>query len=263
MGDRIFEPYWAVNRHSSGACELLFVLAGRVCTVMPGRRRFSTGPGGIVLIPPGTRHRDEFDPQTGLSVFMITFRWRDASAYFSLLPCLDGLAAGDASVRHDVKILMARMRALLHSGTESDRLLARACLLDLLLTVLHAQLRRRTAGSRRDNGAGQRRRRLMLMARRYLDEHYAEEISLEIIAGKLGISPFYLSHLFSQESDFSLSAYLAELRMRQAERLLLTGRYSIKEAACAVGFRDGNYFAKVFRRHFGMTPGAVRNRVKT
>ncbi len=58
MGDKIFEPHWAVHNHQSGHCELLLVVEGWVRTVFYRRRSFTTAPGGFVLIPAGIRHRD-------------------------------------------------------------------------------------------------------------------------------------------------------------------------------------------------------------
>ncbi|MCA1807900.1 MAG: helix-turn-helix transcriptional regulator [Kiritimatiellia bacterium] len=256
IGDRIFEPYWAIHDHCAQNCEFLMVTEGRLRTRL-GRRRFETGPGDVALIPPGKRHRDEFDPQQVLKIFMVSYHWQDAARYFKMLPHCAGMPLS-TNARHEVESLVTRMRSLLHSGTQTDRLLCRACLLNLLLTILHDQMQHNTQAGDHTPGA-RHRHALMLKARHYLDKHYTEEISLEHIARTLQISPFYLSHLFSQENDFSLMEYLTNLRMQKAKLLLQGGRHSIKEAAYAVGYNDGNYFTKVFRRHFGFTPRDLRD----
>lgn len=258
MGDKIFEPHWAVHNHQSGHCELLLVMEGWVRTVFYRRRSFTTAPGSFVLIPAGIRHRDEFDLALGMKVFMVVFRWQHDREYFQRLP-LDVCRAMPPAARRSVAALCDQLRDRLAAGADADRLLARAHLLTILFTVLHALLTRGSAAGRpAAAGRNNHSRTLMLQARAYLDAHYAAEISLEQIARHLRISPFYLSHLFSRENDFSLLEYLTNRRMQQAKLLLQSGKHSIKEAAHAVGYHDGNYFSKVFHRHFGFAPRDLR-----
>ena len=257
MGDKIFEPHWSLHNHRANTCELLLVMEGRIRTLFYRRRGFTTAPGGFILIPAGTRHRDEFDLAQGMKVFMVVFRWQHDREYFKMLPPDAGRAVS-AETRRAVANQCDHLRDRLASGTDADRLLSRAHLLTILLTILHAHL---TAGPGRrgpDRDGAPHGRELMLQARAYLDAHYAGEISLEQIARHLHISPFYLSHLFSRESDFSLVEYLTNRRMQQAKLLLQSGRQTIKEAAYAVGYKDSNYFSKVFHRHFGFAPRDLR-----
>jgi AraC-like DNA-binding protein len=257
MGDRIFEPHWATTPHASGHCELLFVIEGRVRTVLGRGRGFVTEPGGIVLIPRDARHRDVFDLDRGLRVFLVFFRWAHDRDYFALVPP-SAVHRMASDVRSQVDRLVGRLRRLIESGTEADRLLARSHLLTILLLILHGHVSAGRRAARPRVAAGRHRHALMQRAREYLDAHYAEEISLERVAESLQVSPFYLSHAFSQEHDFSLMEYLTDRRMRQASQLLQSGTRNVSEAARAVGYKDGNYFAKVFRRHFGFAPSELR-----
>ena len=256
MGDQIFDPCWT-SPHSSDSCELLFVIEGQLRTVLYRRRGLETKPGGIVLIPEHTRHRDEFDLDRELKVFLVFFRWQHSQEFFKLAPpaAIHRMSPG---VRRQVGALCGRLRLLIESGTEADRLLARGYLLTILLLLLHGHLGAGHRLSGHSAATGRHRRALMLRARQYLDDHYAEEISLERLAETLKISPFYLSHLFSQEADFTFMEYLTHRRMGEARRLLEAGGHNVSETACAVGYRDANYFAKVFRRHFGLAPHEIR-----
>jgi AraC-like DNA-binding protein len=97
----------------------------------------------------------------------------------------------------------------------------------------------------------------MLQARQYLEAHFAEPLSLEGIAAALGVSAYYLSHVFSEENDFTLFASLTHLRMEKARALLQDGQMTVAEVARAVGYDNSNYFSKAFRRHFGVAPRAA------
>ena len=100
---------------------------------------------------------------------------------------------------------------------------------------------------------------LMAKAKAYVDKNYGKQISLDEVASDLKVSTFYLSHIFSTESDFSLFSYLTNLRMQKARKLLIKGELNVSEVAYAVGYNDGNYFSKIFKKHFGYPPTDLYN----
>jgi two-component system, response regulator YesN len=95
---------------------------------------------------------------------------------------------------------------------------------------------------------------------RFINEHSAEDISLEDIAGRLHVSSSYLSTLFAKEVGTNYSAYLRALRIRKAKDLLLEGRRKVYEIASDVGYHDAKYFCRVFKEVTGMSPGAYLHR---
>ena len=99
---------------------------------------------------------------------------------------------------------------------------------------------------------------LIQEARSYVQTHFSEPVTLTRVADYLKISTFYLSHLFSRETGFTLSSYLTQIRMDEAVRLLSDPTYKIEEVAYAVGFENPNYFGKVFRKIFYQSPSQFR-----
>jgi two-component system response regulator YesN len=91
-----------------------------------------------------------------------------------------------------------------------------------------------------------------------LEGHYPEEVSLTGIASELHVSSFYLSHIFRQSTGITFSEYLTKLRMDEAKRLLEVTDLPVVEVAARVGYREPNYFGRVFKRVNGMTPLAWR-----
>ena len=224
-------------------------------SVKLGKNRIEAGPGDTVLLPIGTMHRDEFDLSVGLEVFYVFFNWRPSKDYFRIVP-LKGVTRFSAPVSAEIGKLCDRMQISLEAGTKTDQLLIASYTHNILLLILRETLR---ANERKDHANHLHHgRALLLKAREYIDRHYAEQISLDHIADALRISPFYLSHLFSRESDFSFVEYLTQARMRKAKELLSSGAKNVSEAAYAVGYNDSNYFSKVFHRYFGVSPHAVR-----
>lgn len=91
-----------------------------------------------------------------------------------------------------------------------------------------------------------------------IDTRIAQALSLEIIAREIGISPNYLGQLFTQATGKRFRDYLTARRMDRAKELLLHTPLRIYEVAQQVGIHNAQYFASVFHKHHGVTPGALR-----
>ena len=87
---------------------------------------------------------------------------------------------------------------------------------------------------------------------------YMEDLSLEEIAGRVCLTPAYVSYIFRQETGESLIKYLTDYRMHQAKNLLEQGRMKIVEVGKACGYPNQSYFNRLFRNRFGMTPKQYR-----
>ena len=93
---------------------------------------------------------------------------------------------------------------------------------------------------------------------RYLQEHLAEEISLSVLAEQFHLNPQYISQLFKSEIGVNFLAYLTNIRMEKAKKLLLTTSASIAEVAERSGYGDYRVFTKVFKKSEGITPSQYR-----
>lgn len=88
----------------------------------------------------------------------------------------------------------------------------------------------------------------------FMEQNYSRDISLNDVAGDLGMNAIYLSQLFKKETGSTFSAYLTKVRMNQAIRLLRTGEYKIYEVSEMVGYQTVQYFSKVFKKETGKNP---------
>lgn len=94
----------------------------------------------------------------------------------------------------------------------------------------------------------------------YLDKHFYKSVSLETVAEHVGLSPFYFSKLFREEAGITFIDYLTRLRIKEAKRLLLETDHSLKRICFEVGYRDPNYFSRVFKKTIGMSPSDFRRK---
>lgn len=85
-----------------------------------------------------------------------------------------------------------------------------------------------------------------------------EEISLSVLADKFHLNPQYISQLFKSEIGVNFLAYLTNIRMEQAKKLLLTTSLSIAEVSERSGYGDYRVFTKVFKKSEGITPSQYR-----
>ena len=100
--------------------------------------------------------------------------------------------------------------------------------------------------------------RLVEIAMEYVQEHYYEKISLTDVAGKIGVTPGYLSTLFQKQLDQGFVDFLNGIRIARACAYLEQNYLKTYEIAYKVGFRDEKYFSKVFKKVKGCSPSEYK-----
>ena len=100
-------------------------------------------------------------------------------------------------------------------------------------------------------------------ARKFIEEHSDEELSLRRVAKAVNIHPNYLSERFKQVTGMNFVDYVARTRFEKACKLLHDGGVRISEIAFAAGFQSLSQFNRVFKRLCGKSPTQFRatNRV--
>ena len=93
---------------------------------------------------------------------------------------------------------------------------------------------------------------------RYLQEHLSEEISLAVLADEFHLNPQYISQLFKNEIGVNFLAYLTNIRMERAKKLLLTTDLSVADISEQSGYGDYRVFTKGFKKAEGVTPSQYR-----
>ena len=114
------------------------------------------------------------------------------------------------------------------------------------------------AALRRSKRLGNEVQRVVRQTMANIHEHYAEPLSREELAGRVGLSDRYLTRCFRQETGVTPITYLNRYRIRQARMLLERDELSVTEVAFATGFSDSNYFGRVFRAEVGVSPRAYQ-----
>lgn len=92
------------------------------------------------------------------------------------------------------------------------------------------------------------------MAKKYIEEHYFEDISLYDLGKHVNMNSAYLSRIFKQKTGKNFLDYLTDIRIERAKEIIRSGRFKVSEIASAVGYRSVSYFGKIFKSITGYTP---------
>ncbi|MFD2215600.1 response regulator transcription factor [Metabacillus endolithicus] len=96
----------------------------------------------------------------------------------------------------------------------------------------------------------------------YIEEHYAEPLSLSDVANTFHFNPSYLSSYFATHNKEGFNEYLNKIRIEEAVKLLLNTTTPISEISGLVGYSDHSYFCKVFKKQKGLSPSQYRRNQK-
>lgn len=94
----------------------------------------------------------------------------------------------------------------------------------------------------------------------FVHAHFAQDIPLSALATVAGLSSYHFARLFKQSTGLAPHQYLVQVRVERAKALLIQSRESVTSIALQVGFCDQSHFATHFKRAYGVTPRAFRQR---
>ena len=96
----------------------------------------------------------------------------------------------------------------------------------------------------------------------YFWDHLNEEITLESVLKRFSVNKNTLNDAFNNEVSMSCMAYLEDLRVNRAKKMLQFGDETVSEISQICGYDDTSYFSKVFKKHTGQTPSEYRRQMK-
>ncbi len=104
---------------------------------------------------------------------------------------------------------------------------------------------------------------VILLIRDFIIKNYADpNLSVKSIGEYANLSTSYLCTFFKSETGSTLNQYITEFRIKKAKQLLADPRNKISEIGNQVGYNDGNYFGKSFRKYTGLSPSEYRDQVQ-
>ena len=113
----------------------------------------------------------------------------------------------------------------------------------------------------RDGHSKKKYSKLLEDAKAFIDKNYKhDDMSLNMVAAQVNISPSYFSTIFSNEMGQTFVEYLTYVRLEKARELLMCSNMRTAEIGYEVGYKDSHYFSYIFKKVVGCSPKEYRNR---
>ncbi len=246
----------AYPRHSHDYYVISLIERGRQSFTHKGTK-YLTPPGGVILINPGAVHTGEAVDEQGFelrSLYPTTSQMQIAvyelTGRHQMLPFFNEVRVDH---RWATKSVLALHQALSEGANRLE------CESRFIRTM--AQLIKRYADISSTEEQPGKEKRAIQQARRYIDERFAQGISLNELAQHVALSPYYLLRVFRHEVGMPPYAYLESVRIRQAQRLIETGK-PLAEVAIEVGFSSQSHMTRCFKKIIGATPGQYAQNIR-
>lgn len=235
-------------------------------TVIVGQETYNLSPGDIFVIPGGALHH-LIAPKTGqrliyLFDFDLLSKIRGYSYLTSFLsqPVLINRSTCRPIYNEEAALISQLCRDYFNNDSLREMMIYSKL---LAFFVNYARYRISLEDSNGYTASNETRQKDLMdkfnTVFDYLDEHYAEDISLEKVADVAGFSKFHFSRLFKQCSGYNFYDYLCYRRIKSAETLLLKPGNSITEVALQSGFSSLSTFNRTFKKVKGCTPSEYRD----
>jgi AraC-like DNA-binding protein len=238
----------AYPRHSHDYYVISLIARGRQSFTHRGTKH-RTPPGGLILINPGEVHTGEAVDAQG---FELRALYPSTSFMETAVQELTGRRALPFFKEVRVDHPWARNTVLsLHKAIlEGAGMLE--CESRILWTL--AQLIKRYARQGSNEGRLGKEKQAIQQVRQYIEEHFAETVTLNTLAQHVALSPYYLLRVFGAEVGMPPYAYLESVRIRHTQRLIKAGR-PLAQVAADAGFSSQSHMTRQFKKIIGVTPG--------
>ena len=238
-------------------------------TVIAGQKKYQLNPGDIFLIPGGELHH-LIAPSTGKRLIYL-FELEPLSrikGYSYLTSFLSQPILINKEEYRPIYNEQASLISLLCRDYFNSDSLREMMIYSHLLAFFVNYVRYRLSLDDSEDGSPSDGARSRELAEKFhavfefLEEHYAEDITLEKAADVAGFPKFHFSRLFKQCSGYHFYDYVCYRRIKAAEALLLIPSNSITEVALLSGFSSLSTFNRTFKKLKGCTPSEYRSLFK-
>ena len=152
-------------------------------------------------------------------------------------------------------ICLNLMHMLIHEVTKRSEYYEEACRHYLNLILIEIQ---RNTQINYDYPSKEKNNRDCTFVKDYLDDHFTENITLDLLSKESKMNKYYLVHSFTKHFGCSPISYLNEKRIEESKNLLETTNHSIASIASMIGFSSQSYFSQSFKKNTFMTPNEYR-----
>jgi len=225
---------------------------------------FKCSPGSMIIIPPDVAHCTiadteiercclHFDWEPGKDVPYLPFEYSDSLNYFTPLKCnltpeWVPYALPLFRMAPDYDAVLKLIRELFACSDKSleDGMRKKGISLQILSLCFTDSSSRKSYMSP-----------LLLKAKEYIDINFRNpELNVSKVASKNSVTSNHICRIFQKELGISPLEYINSLRLKHACELLINSSFNIAQVALETGFKDPNYFSRLFKKKNGVSPAS-------
>ena len=240
-----FENDWLSLPHTHYCAEIFYILGGKGFFRVESQQ-FPLHPGDLVVVNPDILHTELSFVENPLEYIVmgidgVQFQGTggEEGRYFHLTA--DRL---EGNCRFYLESILSEC-----DGHREGYLEVCAGLAQAFLALLRRHIAQRGLSPNRTRSNSECAR-----VKRYMDEHYSENITPDTLAAQTHISKHYLVHAFNKEVGCSPISYLLARRIAEGKHLLENSNYSVSQISLSLGFSSPSYFTQRFKKAVGLSP---------
>ena len=244
-----YSQEWNSSLHTHNHAEFFFVVGGKGSFQLQGRQ-FSVTSRDLVIINAGVPHAELSQSGSPMEYIVLGVNSLevlvDACGYVQ-----SHFYTGWDEIANCLRLMLQEARG----GQPGHQLICQH-----LLEVILLRLRRRNGLVLTAASEERRSSRECDLVRRYIDDHFKENLTLDQLAALAHINKYYLVHAFRKEYNTSPISYQISRRIQESRVLLTNTDFNLSQIAQILGFSSLSYFSQSFRRLEGVSPMEYRKR---
>ena len=242
-----YSEEWVSKLHTHSCAELFFIMSGSG-VFQVWQDRFPVALNDLVVINAAIPHTETSQHGSPMEYVVLGVEGLDTMTDITGCALLH-LAGEQEAVTTCLRMMVQEIRAGQPGCAEICQ--------SLLNVILH-RLRRREDFAMHSSAPGPCGSQTCDLVKRYIDNHFKENLTLDQLAKMFHISKFHLAHTFQQTFHISPISYLIVRRIQESRFLLRETDHSISHIAQVLGFSSLSYFSQSFRRLEGISPNEYR-----
>lgn len=248
-----YDTDWHSIKHTHHFTELFYVMRG-AGSFLVEEENFTVKEDDLIVVNPNVAHTEISVPDTpleyivlGISGLQFLSEEKDEVYDYSVHNYYD--------YKHEILFYLRTLVEEIKNEDENYEAITQNLLEILILNIL-----RRTK-KKIQIKATKKVTKECRFIEQYINEHFAEDISLQKLSDLTYLNKYYIVHVFKKYKGLSPINYLIERRIEEAKNLLETTNYSVSKISDIIGFSSQSYFSQTFKKEMNMTPNQYRKRI--
>ncbi|SFL46202.1 AraC family transcriptional regulator [Halanaerobium salsuginis] len=240
--------------HYHNAYEIYYLKEGhRVYDIK--NKTFKVKEGNLILIDKYKQHKTFNEGNQSFNRMLIKFKESSLGSFvhedYNLLSSFTkniNIIQFDSQARIIIENIFAKMEMENNSAQPGQNIYLKTLLIELLIYI------NRYLSGKETSEAENKYHIKIIEIMKYIDQNYYRNLSLSNLADQFSYSSSYLSHLFKEKSDYTITEYINNTRIKAAQNLLLNSQQNITQIAEKVGYNNLVHFGRTFKKITGFTP---------